>query len=219
LSSTSTNSASTTSSLPPLRAPAGLDAPDTRNAVKIPPLSEPLVARAPNFAQAWASLSGYYINTLVLAPYGGLLLRPVEESRRQMSLAYEKTEKAAREAIRLDATQADTYRALAELEAVRSHWAAAEDLFRRGLELDPNNTILLQWYGFFSLRTGRLRQALPMMQEALALEPLVPATNDWLALAHIHHHGVAAFHFLRRIRRMNLRDVTFRVRNELFKTV
>lgn len=27
--------------LPPLKMPAGLDAPDTRNAVKIPPLSEP----------------------------------------------------------------------------------------------------------------------------------------------------------------------------------
>jgi hypothetical protein len=27
--------------MPPLRAPAGLDAPDTRNAVKVPPLAEP----------------------------------------------------------------------------------------------------------------------------------------------------------------------------------
>jgi opacity protein-like surface antigen len=33
--------------MPPLRVPAGLDAPDTRNAVKIPPLPEPLVARSP----------------------------------------------------------------------------------------------------------------------------------------------------------------------------
>ena len=33
--------------MPPLRVPPGLDAPDTRNAVKIPPLPEPLVARAP----------------------------------------------------------------------------------------------------------------------------------------------------------------------------
>ncbi len=32
--------------MPPLRVPAGLDAPDTRNAVKIPPLTEPQVARA-----------------------------------------------------------------------------------------------------------------------------------------------------------------------------
>jgi opacity protein-like surface antigen len=32
--------------MPPLRAPPGLDAPDTRNAVKIPPLTEPQVARA-----------------------------------------------------------------------------------------------------------------------------------------------------------------------------
>jgi opacity protein-like surface antigen len=33
--------------MPPLRVPAGLDAPDTRNAIKVPPLTEPQVARAP----------------------------------------------------------------------------------------------------------------------------------------------------------------------------
>jgi opacity protein-like surface antigen len=33
--------------MPPLRVPPGLDAPDTRNAIKIPPLPEPLVARSP----------------------------------------------------------------------------------------------------------------------------------------------------------------------------
>lgn len=33
--------------MPPLRVPPGLDAPDTRNAVKIPPLPEPQVARSP----------------------------------------------------------------------------------------------------------------------------------------------------------------------------
>ncbi len=34
--------------MPPLRVPTGLDAPDTRNAVKVPPLPEPQVARAPD---------------------------------------------------------------------------------------------------------------------------------------------------------------------------
>jgi uncharacterized lipoprotein len=33
--------------LPPLKVPAGLDAPDTRNAIKIPPLAEPERPRAP----------------------------------------------------------------------------------------------------------------------------------------------------------------------------
>jgi uncharacterized lipoprotein len=33
--------------LPPLQVPAGLDAPDTRNAIKIPPLSEPEHPRNP----------------------------------------------------------------------------------------------------------------------------------------------------------------------------
>ena len=34
--------------MPPLRVPTGLDAPDTRNAIKIPPLTEPQVARSPD---------------------------------------------------------------------------------------------------------------------------------------------------------------------------
>jgi len=33
--------------LPPLQVPPGLDAPDTRNAIKIPPLTEPERPRAP----------------------------------------------------------------------------------------------------------------------------------------------------------------------------
>jgi len=33
--------------LPPLKMPAGLDAPDTRNAIKVPPLNEPERPRAP----------------------------------------------------------------------------------------------------------------------------------------------------------------------------
>jgi uncharacterized lipoprotein len=33
--------------LPPLQVPAGLDAPDTRNAIKIPPLNEPERPRSP----------------------------------------------------------------------------------------------------------------------------------------------------------------------------
>lgn len=34
--------------LPPLKVPAGLDAPDTRNAIKVPPLSEPEVPHLPS---------------------------------------------------------------------------------------------------------------------------------------------------------------------------
>lgn len=53
--------------MPPLRVPAGLDAPDTRNAIKVPPLSEPEVARAasapclsspPSFGKELAAYTG-----------------------------------------------------------------------------------------------------------------------------------------------------------------
>ena len=63
--------------------------------------------------------------------------RPVEETRRLWQAAIEKSEKAAREAIRLDPRQAFAYTGLARLEANRKNWAASEDLHRKALELDP----------------------------------------------------------------------------------
>jgi uncharacterized lipoprotein len=33
--------------LPPLKVPAGMDSPDTRNAIKVPPLAEPERSRSP----------------------------------------------------------------------------------------------------------------------------------------------------------------------------
>ncbi|HEX5279721.1 MAG TPA: hypothetical protein VFW28_06555 [Micropepsaceae bacterium] len=144
---------------------------------------EKLLARAPNFAEGLAYFSELTLTQSVAATYQNLWLQPAEESRRQMSLAYENAGKAARKAIRLDSTQVSAYRTLAEIETSRSNWAAAEDLYRKSSELDPNAAD--SGYGWFLLKTGRLREGLRALQEARALEPLIPALNDLLALAHL----------------------------------
>jgi TolB-like protein len=145
---------------------------------------EKLLARAPNFAQAWASLSGTYFQSEVNRVYGVLWNQPIEESRRQLPLIYEKSERAAREAIRLDESQVIAYRTLASIEYHRNNWAAAEDLFRKGSEVDPHDPDLLIGHALFLTRTGRVKQALQVMQEVHALEPLTPAANVGLALTH-----------------------------------
>ena len=60
--------------MPPLRVPPGLDAPDTRNAIKVPPLTEPAVARAasdgclsapPSFGKELAAYTGPSLGRVV----------------------------------------------------------------------------------------------------------------------------------------------------------
>ncbi len=137
---------------------------------------EKLLARAPDFAQAWAYVSGLYFQ----APYAALLNMPIEEVRRELPIGYEKSEKAAREALRLDGSQVKAYGTLALVESHRNNWSAAEDLLRKGLEIDPHNPDFLASYGIFLMTSGRVKQALQAMQEVHALEPLVPAWNAGL---------------------------------------
>src|SRR5207237_2570790 len=97
-----------------------------------------------------------------------------EDTRRLIEPVASKVEKAAREAIRLDPRQAPAYAAVAMVQLNQKHWAAAEDLFRKALELDPYDPELLVEDGFFLLKTGGINDSLRVMQQAHALEPLVP---------------------------------------------
>jgi TolB-like protein/Tfp pilus assembly protein PilF len=137
------------------------------------PQIEKLVARDPSFAPAWGYLSLLYL-TINIPLVSEIWTRPVEETRRLWQPAYEKSEKAAREAIRLDPRQAFAYTNLAWLEVNRKRWAAAEDLYRKALELDPNDPDVLASYGRFLLHIGRVKESIRIRQQAVALEPLVP---------------------------------------------
>src|SRR6185503_12133396 len=123
------------------------------------PELEKLVARDPNFAPAWSYLSRLYI--LIQLPLDFQIWnRPVEETRRLWQSAFEKSEKAAREAIRLDPKQAFAYSNLARwAETNRKNWAAVEDLHRKALELDPYDSEVLYQYGDFLFQTGRVKEA------------------------------------------------------------
>jgi TolB-like protein len=142
---------------------------------------EELVARDPNFAPAWSYLSRLYI-TIELPLDFQIWNRPVEETRRRWQSASEKSEKAAREAIRLDPRQAFAYTGLARLEANQKNWAAAEDLHRKALALDPYDPEVLFYYGDVFAQTGRPKEALNFYQRAQALDPLGSSTTSRMAL-------------------------------------
>ncbi|MEA2824810.1 MAG: hypothetical protein QOF03_1292 [Alphaproteobacteria bacterium] len=138
---------------------------------------EPLVAHDPNFAPAWAILADSY--TLVFAyNYGSTISGSLEEQRRVFQTSLDKRDMAARQAIRLDPKLPGGYEALAYVEGNRARLAAAEDLFRQALALDPNDPEVLDGYSQWIVTVGRLKDALLLREQLRALEPFVPVYNS-----------------------------------------
>ncbi len=81
---------------------------------------------------------------------------------------------AARRAIQLDPNLADGYFALSRLHARRGKYLLAEEAFSKGFEIDPNYALGLNNYSSLLAVLGRLREALAMKQQVVALEPYVP---------------------------------------------
>jgi tetratricopeptide (TPR) repeat protein len=162
---------------------ATFDAPTTLpSRTEVLPELEKLVARDPTFAPAWGYLSQLYI--YIQVPLEATIwTRSAEETRRQWQPAFEKAERAGREAIRLDPRQAFAYANLALLESNRKHWSAAEDLLRQALEFDPYDPDVLRGEGIFLHQTGRVKESLRVFQQAQTLEPLAPDITSRLAIA------------------------------------
>jgi hypothetical protein len=89
----------------------------------------------------------------------------------------ERAEKAAREAIRLDARSAIGYGGLAFVQYARFNWAEAEDLHKKALELDPNEPDVMHVYSVMLTDAGHIKQALATRERLRALEPFVPIYN------------------------------------------
>lgn len=121
---------------------------------------EKAIALDSQYAKAWAGLASAY------APLGGLsYLHP--------RLAGERLREAARRALALDDQLADAHGVLAAYYHTHEwNWAAAEKEFLRALELDPNNTLAHNWYGYFLENMGRFDEALAERQKSQQAEPL-----------------------------------------------
>jgi TolB-like protein len=130
---------------------------------------EPLVARNPDYAPALALLADAYILTPTYHRN-----RPVAELRRIVDEFLAKGETAARRALQLDPNLADGYFALARLEGRRGKYLSVDELFSKGLALDPNHPAGLNNYSSLLAVLGRLKQALAMKLQVVTLEPFTP---------------------------------------------
>jgi TolB-like protein len=87
-------------------------------------------------------------------------------------------EDAVRKSLSLDDTLPEAYNALAAVELYyKRDWPAAERLFLRGMQLDPNFGDIPAHYGLCLSYFSRNDEALAQMERALQLDPFFPGVN------------------------------------------
>jgi TolB-like protein/DNA-binding SARP family transcriptional activator len=123
-------------------------------------LFEQVVARDAKYARAWAGLADAYA---VMAFYDYL----------PPHVAFPRADSAARQAIQLDSTLAAPYATLAYVDTCYHwNWEAAEEGFRRAIELEPTYSTAHLWYGTLLTGRGRFDEAERETRRAAELDPL-----------------------------------------------
>ena len=140
---------------------------------------EPLVARDPTYAPAWALLARSHSLAPIYNPvlYSG----HIEDARRLWQSSLSRMEAAGRCAIQLDAKRADGYGALACIQTLKGSWIEADDLFAQALALDPNDPETLHNHSVLLAMLGKSQSALAMRERLRAMEPLVSVYNIYTA--------------------------------------
>ena len=94
---------------------------------------------------------------------------------------------AARRALELDEQIAEAHASLGYLElCCQLDLAAAEQSFRRALELNPNYAVGHHWYGVYLVNVGRPKEGLPQVQEAARLDPFSTQIQANVSFAMVH---------------------------------
>jgi TolB-like protein/Flp pilus assembly protein TadD len=136
---------------------------------------EQAIASDPNFAKAYAAIAFAYD---LQAEYGYL----------PPDVAFPKVKEAAHRALKIDATTAEAYTALAVAASYFDYdWIRADEGYRRALELNPNAAIAHDWYGVIYLNSmGRHEEAIAHNKRAKELDPLTPYIRLDLGWAYNH---------------------------------
>lgn len=97
-----------------------------------------------------------------------------------------RAEAAAHKAIEIDPTSGEAHASLALVLSHQRNWAAAENEFKRALQLSPRYANTHHWYGDYLSVLGRHEEALVEAKRAFELDPLSPMINTWLGLRYYH---------------------------------
>ena len=133
-----------------------------------------VVARDPGYAPGWAALAFAYQGAVLIN--NPAIFGDTEQAKPLVQGLMKKIEAAAQQAIKLDPNTAEALCALAITQASRNDHIAAMELRQRALAIDPDSPECLQSAELGSL--GFIKQALPVRDHLLALEPFVPAYRN-----------------------------------------
>jgi serine/threonine protein kinase len=121
------------------------------------------IAADPDYAPAYSGLADTYG---LMAVFGSAYSGAVP------AYALEQARVAAKRALQLDGTLAEAYAALAFVEMQADYnWKAAEQDFRRAIELDPNWPSAHEGYAFDLGGSGRFAEAIREIRTAADLDP------------------------------------------------
>jgi serine/threonine protein kinase/tetratricopeptide (TPR) repeat protein len=116
----------------------------------------------PDYALAYAGLADAYSSLTSVELVG---LSPMEQVPR--------AKEAALKALQLDDSLAEAHTSLAEVKlSYEWDWAAAEQEFRKAVELNPSSTNAYHRYSHLLVALGRMDESLTVSLRALELDPL-----------------------------------------------
>jgi len=146
---------------------------------------ERAVALDPTYALAYVGLA----DAQVLLPY--------LSSDAPAAVGRARAKAAANRALAIDASLGQAHATLALVREFEFSWDAAEDHFRRAIELDPGYASTHHWYADMLARRGRHAEALAQIRKALELDPLSTIINQdlgyVLTLAGEHDAGIRQY--------------------------
>ena len=123
------------------------------------------LASDPQYAQAYVGLAECYV---LYSTYG---VMPARE-------AFPKAEVAAAKALAIDEELAEAHASLGVVQyEYHWNWAAADQEFKRAIELAPAYATARQWYGGFLMAILRHDEGIREIEKAQQLDPLSPVIN------------------------------------------
>jgi len=124
----------------------------------------------PGYSRAWVGIADAWI---FRGWYGLLAPRDV----------FPKAKAATLKALEFDSTLAEAHASMAHIHLEFDHdWDAAEQEYRRAIQLDPRYPTGHHWYGGFLSAMGRHEEALREAETARDLDPLSSIIQTWVGL-------------------------------------
>jgi len=122
---------------------------------------EEAVKHDPSFAEAWAALAGVQMQMLQTGAI---------DLQHYLSI----TEAAVGRALDLDSSLSEAHAELGNLNWKKGDLGTAESAFRESLRLNPDFPQSLLAYGTYLRTTNRAAESIPVLEKALANDPLSP---------------------------------------------